>query len=479
MSITHYLNAAYPLVFVSTYDESRLFAELERSGRRRFVYAADQNLFELPNRSEPAGAGGYAEIFRHVAQLSGVVLIVQDMQSVIRNPAVYRALLSVADDCKANGSTIVAVAPHWELPAELQHAAPVVSQALPGSAELAEPLRRIMEAAEIAEPSAELSAELCRAACGLTVDEAENAFALSLVEARELSPSIVNREKMRQIESSGFLHVEASAPLESVGGLGQFKRYLEAELLPVINDDLLHVRGFVLAGLPGGGKSLGAKATAAVARYPLVRLDPAALRGSLVGETEKNARQATALIEAVAPCVLWIDEADKSLGSSSTLDGGASAGAFGHLLNWLQEHKRPITTVITCNDYHALPSELTRAGRFDERFFVDLPTESERQEIAAVHLARFGCAVALASDIAKRSKDLTGAEIEQLIKSAARLSGRDIKPEHLEAASATIRPVSKTASKRVQQFRQWARSNMRPANDSELASAAPLRKLAV
>lgn len=471
MSISKFLAAGFPLMFVSTFDESRVERELAElsageSRTRVFAFSASQQLVDRSNGSTVNA--NFAQAFAAVAAEPSAVLIVRDLQAVIRNPPIYRALIEAAPALKSNGSAVVAVAPAWQLPAELLHVAPVISQPLPSRAELAEPLAAIVAAAGVQPPADPLAAALLDAAAGLTIDEAENAFALSLVESGELAPAIVQREKMRLIGSTGFLSVEQPAPLASIGGLSELKKYLTDEVQPVQRDNALRVRGIILAGAPGVGKSQAAKASGAALAVPIVRLDVAGCKGSLVGQSEQNIRQATALVDAIAPCVLWIDEIEKAVAGSTggnAGDGGTAAGMLGHLLTWLQETASPVFVIATCNDFQALPPELTRAGRFDERFVVDFPNEAERVEIAAVHLKRFGCAVELAATIAERTGMYTGAEIEQLIKSAARLSGRQIAAEHIATAAASIRPIAIVQRERIDAFKEWSRRSLRSANN--------------
>jgi SpoVK/Ycf46/Vps4 family AAA+-type ATPase len=179
---------------------------------------------------------------------------------------------------------------------------------------------------------------------------------------------------------------------------------------------------------------------------------------------------------------LWLDELEKAVGGfrgSAASDGGTTLGMVGHLLTWLNDHGSPIFTVATCNDFSALPPELTRAGRFDERFCVDLPTVSEREAIAAVHLARFGCPVDLARTIAQRTADHTGAEIESLIKTAARLSNRAITLSAIESASKTVKPLAAVNPESVREFRRWAAATLRTANDREQPSPAAAKRAAL
>lgn len=474
MNLENYLAAGYPLIAISAADDQPVIGQ-PLPNFERLIYSAAGGLVAAATGETIANPPNWAAAFQAAAARRGCVLFVRDCQSVLKNAPIYRSLLNAAAELKANGSAIVLVAPSWAgglIPPELDHSIARLDQPLPNRSQLGERLAAIVDAAGIPEPSAELAADLVDAAAGLTLDEAENAFALALVERGELAAEIVQREKSALIRGSGFLSVEPPTPIEKVGGLGELKSYLFDQVAPNFRIPDLAVRGVLLCGLPGTGKSLSARAAAAVLRCPLVRLDVGACKGSLVGQSEQNIRAATRLIESIAPCVLWIDELEKAVGgfkSSAATDGGTTLGMVGHLLTWLNDHRSPVFTIATCNDFHALPDALTRAGRFDERFCVDLPTVAERETIAAVHLARFGCPVELARTIAQRTADHTGAEIEALIKTAARISGRAVRLDHIETASKTIKPLAAVNPESVREFRRWAAATLRLANDREQA----------
>jgi len=288
---------------------------------------------------------------------------------------------------------------------------------------------------------------------------------------------------MKLVRQSGYLEVSRSAAARDLGGLGGLRSYVEDEVIPSAHDPALRVRGLLLVGVPGTGKSLAARVAGGLLSWPVLRCDIAALKGSLVGQSEHQMRAALRLAEAVAPCVLYLDEVEKAVGgyaSSAHTDSGVTLGMVGALLTWLQEHQAAVITIATCNDYAKLPAELTRAGRFDERFFVDLPTCAERIEIARVHLARYGACASLAEAVADLSADWTGAEIEALVRSAARRSRRQIDAAALTAAAATIRPISRVRAREIQELREWGQANLRRANsDDEYVAAQPARKLRV
>ena len=218
-----------------------------------------------------------------------------------------------------------------------------------------------------------------------------------------------------------------------------------------------------MLGVPGCGKSLCAKAVAADWGMPLLRLDPGVLYQKFVGESENQLRQAIQQAEAMAPVVLWIDEIEKAFASasSSSADGGLSQRMFGTLLSWMQDHREPIFMVATANDISSLPPELMRKGRFDEVFFIDLPSAAARQQIFEIHLSRKkrDPAAFRVDELADASKDLTGSEIQQAIMSAlfiAFTKGRELQTDDILKAIAETNPLSVLMQEKIDRLRSWA-----------------------
>ena len=484
MNLLHYKRAAFPAVAVETAEDERFLRNvLAIKDAPVFSISAIGGLRDCRTAEVVNKQAQFPQAFAYAAANPGVVLVVYDFQHVIRNPGAYRSLKDCFPALKDLGSLVVLVAPAWALPAELAHDVPVLQFDLPTRDHLSRALQVVAEGAGVTVTAAD-EVGLLDAAAGLSLMEAENAFALSLVQDKALIPGTVEREKMRLVRSSGYLEVSPAADPASVGGLDGLKNYIAGEVLPCKGNDLLRVRGVLLVGVPGTGKSLASRAAGAMLGWPVVRMDVGALKGSLVGQSESNMRSALKLADAIAPCVLWLDEIEKGVGghaSSAQSDGGTTLGMIGQLLTWLQEHSSPVLVVATCNDYSKLPAELTRAGRFDERFFVDLPSESERVEIAAVHLKKYYRFDAkLADEAGKLSRSWTGAEIEQLIKSAARRSmGRDMGVADLQAAAADIRPISQVKEAEITALRDWAKGTLRPANSQAAPKAAAGRRVEV
>ena len=472
-----YFDAGYPIVAVETFEEMRLMEDMrqfvthaqqtdpDKRGARLFSIAAAGGLREETEGKQKVidQAGIFPKAFSQLTTFSDSFLVVFDFQHIIKGAAAYRPLLQYLPVNKQKGNCIILVAPSWNLPEELRHEIPVIPLPLPSPDELLSPLGIVREGlTEQIQPTS-TDADLVQAARGLTMSEAENIFALSA--QSRFDRAVVEREKMRLIKSA-CMSVENPADPKLLGGLGRLKEYIHTEVVPVRDDEQLRVRAILLVGIPGAGKSLSAKVIASILGWPLVRFNLSDAKGGIVGQSEANIRLAQNMADALAPCVLWEDEIEKAVGgyaSSAQTDGGTTMAMVGSHLTWLQEHTSPVLVVATCNDFSKLPPELTRAGRFDERFFLDLPIDSEREQIGKIHLKRLGCKQENLTQIVSTSAEWTGGEIEQLIKSAARRTQRNIDQAAIENAAKDIIPISKTSS--IQELRNWAKNNLRWAND--------------
>jgi SpoVK/Ycf46/Vps4 family AAA+-type ATPase len=234
---------------------------------------------------------------------------------------------------------------------------------------------------------------------------------------------------------------------------------------------LPETKGLLLLGVQGCGKSLTAKAIATSWRLPLVRLDMGRIYSGYIGASEENLRRAIRVVESLAPVVLWIDEIEKGLAGSSggQSDSGVSARVFGTMLTWLQEKTSAVFVVCTANRIDGLPPELLRKGRFDEIFFIDLPTEAERADIFQIQLAKRGRVPAQfpVGALAKASIDFSGAEIEQVIVSAlydAFADGVELSAQHIIHAISETLPLAVTMAEDVNRLRDWAKLRTRPAS---------------
>ena len=390
--ITNYIRAGYPGINIISCEEARIESELksiaESLGHSLYGWSITQGIVDAKDGHRREALEPLAAIDTVEELPENSLLLLKDFHQFLEegNPVLLRKVKESLRAGKTKGKTLIILGCRLALPPELQREFAVVEFALPDKTELENVLDNIAASANLPKPEGEEREFLLDAASGLTSIEAENAFALSVVESGQLRPAAVAREKANEVKKGGLLEVCPKAPsLDEIGGLDQLKAWLVQRRDAFGKDaqqyGLPAPKGLLIVGIPGTGKSLTAKATASVFNRPLLKLDAGQLFGGLVGQSEANTRSVIATAEAIAPCVLWVDELEKGFSgarSSGASDGGTASRVLGTFLSWLQDRKAPVFVVATANDVTQLPAELLRKGRFDELFFVDLPTlESE------------------------------------------------------------------------------------------------------
>jgi len=384
---------------------------------------------------------------------------------------------------------IVVLAASGDIPPELAAHAVVMDWPLPDRQEIADMLDDLCELYSL-DLNGQRDAAI-DAAIGLSGDEAKSVYAKSIVQTKTVTPAVVYAEKKRVIAKDKVLSWYDPLPggLDAVGGLGELKMWLKSRVCAFSQEarayGLAMPKGCMVVGVPGGGKSMIAKALATFFGVPLIRLDLNAAKGKFVGESEASLRRALQVIDALGFCVVWIDEIEKALAGATqgAADGGVSADALGTVLSWMQERTSGAFVMATANDVSALPPELMRKGRWDEVWFVDLPSTLERVSILQSALAANGRAdskisVADAMKIAQVTDGFTGAEIASVVPEAMFTAfndgGRELTTTDVLTAAATVTPLSKLASEKIEGLRKWAtKSGARRASSIEDEVQAP------
>ncbi|WP_242395222.1 AAA family ATPase [Anaeromyxobacter oryzisoli] len=494
------VRARYPLVYLVTSEEQRveaILADLARShGKALLGWSATKGLRRLDGAKGPLPAAqSPLDALAAVEKLSEPSLVVlEDFHPYLQDPQVVRALRDLAHALKSTYATAILLSPSLVIPPEVEKEISVLDVPLPTYGDLLELLKQIVgvvrrsENAKVELTNADAD-QLVQAALGLTLSEAESAFAKAIATDGRLSRAdvpLVLEEKRQVIRKSGLLEYFApDAKLADVGGLDALKAWLArrgaAFSEAARRFGLPQPKGLLLLGVQGCGKSLTAKAIAAQWGLPLLRLDMGRIFSGLVGSSEENLRKAIRVAESVAPVVLWVDEIEKGLSgsqSSGMVDGGVSARVFGALLTWLQEKTAPVFVVATANRIEQLPPELLRKGRFDELFFIDLPAAAERREIFEIHLTkrRRDPAAFDTAALAARARGFSGAEIEQAVISAlydAFAERTDLSQAQLERAVTESLPLSTTMREEIERLRAWARARTRPASTPCEEEATP------
>jgi SpoVK/Ycf46/Vps4 family AAA+-type ATPase len=500
------IRARYPLIYVISWEEQRVLNQVSKIASR-----LGKNVFEWSINTGIVPAGTNIQSQKHydsatqdplvalgnvIEHLDPALYVFKDLHPFLKgqNMSVIRRLREAASSLKNTYKTIIVVSPMLEIPAELEKDITLIDFDLPTENDFAALLARIVE--EVKDnPKLDVKIDgktrerIVHALLGLTLTEAENVLAKTLVQNRGLggaSLEVINNEKKQIVRKSGLLEFyDAEEKMDSVGGLDALKSWL-TKRSAVFTDQarafgLPAPKGVLLLGVQGCGKSLMAKTISTVWQLPLLRFDVGRVFGSLVGSSELNIRRAIKVAESVSPVVFWIDEIDKafrgSRGSGAATDAGTSSRVFSTFLTWLSEKKSPVFVVATANDVSMLPPELLRKGRFDEIFFVDLPLFKERKEIFRVHLAKRKMDPSKfdLDTLTRSSAGYSGAEIEESVISAmfdVFYEKQDLTTERLLESLRQTVPLSKTMSEDIDTLRKWAEGRARPATSAEVAAEA-------
>jgi len=395
-----------------------------------------------------------------------------------KNAPVVRELRNLTRELKRSKKTIILTSHALELPEELKEEVTVIDFPLPNLQEIDSLISHVVEKPQQLQVSGLAREQLVKACQGLSRARIGRVLAKALAAKQQINESDIDgvlEEKQQAIRQTGILEFfNSRESLKSVGGLENLKQWVKMRQDAFTDEarryGIPNPKGVLLVGIQGTGKSLSAKTIASEWRLPLLRLDTGRLFGGIVGESESRVRQMIQLAEAIAPCVLWIDEIDKAFGniiSGGDGDSGTSRRVFGSLITWMQEKTSPVFIVATANNVRILPAELLRKGRFDEIFFLNLPSESERQDIFKVHLQRLRPTRLREFDLgilAKRAENFSGAEIEQVvIDGLYRAFGtfvngqrRDLMTEDILRSIEDTVPLAAIARSQIEDLKRWA-----------------------
>jgi SpoVK/Ycf46/Vps4 family AAA+-type ATPase len=470
-----------PLVLVESWDETQVMELMalvaEQTGKGLFTWSATQGLrvsgLALVDDDEALEVEGPEQVLTIIKQhRAASFYVLFDFHPYLQSqPLVVRHVKDIALGHRRLGHTLIFVSHQLELPAEVRRYAARFDLTPPNKAQLKgilrEELRDWMRDHAPKRPEVEpeaLQAVLANVAGSPALDARRLLRAAirndGAINQADITPLV--RAKFALLDMEGMLRlVQDIEDLDSVGGLDNLKQWLSVRGSQLTSAAVDRPKGMLLTGVQGTGKSLAAKAVAAAWRLPLLHLDMGALFNKFIGETEKNLRRCLQQAERMAPCVLWMDEIEKSLAQSGN-DDATSQRVLGTLLTWMAEREAAVFLVATANDISCLPPELLRKGRFDEIFFVDLPAEEERCSILRIHLQRRGHNIDHfdIDALSTLCEGFSGAEIEQAIVAALHLAMTDDR----QLCSALIgdelrrtRPLSVVMAEQVAALRHWAR----------------------
>lgn len=493
VELSSLIRGRFPVVYVLSSEEERVEAALLETARRLdmvlLVWSATDGFCARYGRLE-GGIG--SDIVDPLDALDFIknsqrraIYVLRDLHAFFDDRYVIRKLRDLCRVLRTKQATAVLLSPVMIIPQELEKEVSIIDWELPDRHELDLAVQRLTahlpngcEAGIAAMP--EGREQIVDATLGLTLAEAENAIAKSVVHHKTFHLPTILSEKKHIIRKSGILeYYEAEENLDVIGGLDMLKSWLRrrrhAFTIKAREFGLPLPKGILLMGVPGCGKSLTAKAVGAAWQLPLLRLDVGKVFGGVVGASEGNIRKAIRTAEAIAPSILWIDELEKGFSNSfSVSDGGTAARVFGTFLTWMQEKTTPVFVIATANSVLGIPPELLRKGRFDEIFFVDLPNSGERAEILKIHLAKKR-RLSEAQDLRRLQEampEFSGSEIEQVIISAMYEafdhdpSIHELTTDQLLRAASEIVPLAVTMNEHIIRLREWAQTRARAASAS-------------
>ncbi len=481
------LASRHAIIYVQTYEEERLERALDSLAARAFsqpipfvTWSVTEGLCfadeePLPNTNEPLAA--LDAVLTHPKT---ALFFFRDLHRHYEDPQVVRRLRDVYRALRRSYKALFLSGPELRIPRELEKEVIVIDLPMPTMEELDEVFQEVAGGMKgLAVELGEHYDKLLRGSLGLTEDEARGAFTKLLVGKRSVGPSIIDRlyeEKRQIVRKEGILDfIPPRISLDDIGGLENLKDWLRQRLGFFTREakdfGLEPPKGLLVTGISGCGKSMAVQAISSYWQMPLIRLDMNRIYAALAGTPERTLERAIQIAEAIAPCVLWIDEIETALVGTDGEGASLATRIFSSFLTWMQEKQQMVFVAATANEIDQLPPELLRKGRFDQIFFVDLPTQSERYDILAVHLAKHNVPNPDDFDLLSISKSTTnfnGAELAELVKTAMYLAfdqGRAVTNKDLYRAMSQIVPLATTMSERIKEIKRWADTRAIKAND--------------
>ena len=471
------LKARYPVLYISTFEEDRVEYTIRKaikSTSNKAIYTWDfvEGYKTNPNNPRFASKNPLQalELVEKLTADTPAIFILKDFNKFLTDISISRKLRNLVRILKTQPKSLIIVATELEIPKELSDLITVLDFTLPNSTEIKNELLRLFESLnKTVEP--DFLEVLIRACQGLSIEKIRRALSKSIAQYGTINEATINLvlvEKRQIISQTEILEFQGTtSQFTDIGGLETLKKWLATRKESFSEKAKLYglpaPRGLLLAGIQGTGKSLTAKAIANEWQLPLLRLDIGRLFGGIVGESESRVRQMIQLSEALAPCVLWIDEIDKAFSEQTKGgDSGTTNRVLGTFITWLSENRSQVFIVATANNFSVLPLEIIRKGRFDEIFFVGLPILNERQQIFNVFLNRlrpnqlgdFDLAL-----LAKKSEGFSGAEIEQAIVEGMLIAfneKREFNTADIVGGLKQIIPLSQIEPERTKQLQDWA-----------------------
>ncbi|MBR1757797.1 MAG: AAA family ATPase [Lachnospiraceae bacterium] len=492
--LTRYSIARIPFIAVNTIERARTLTILRDISEELqlpfYVHTLSKGLYDLTSgkmiNEDKSIYGAIDYMQEQMARKQYMTLVLTEVPDISTDNSDAKQILALCTLANESGGVVIVLTnnPVWN---QLQRQGMIVKVDLPNEDEMYGIIKEYIDAYRSEIPIEWDNTDIREAAstlAGVTQIEAENVMA-ALIANRQIRKSDMDEihyAKDRLFSDiSGLEKIDVDESVKDVGGLEGLRKWLNEKkelLTPEKRDELKAKglqppRGILLVGVPGCGKSLSAKSISANWKLPLYRLDFATVQGSYVGQTEQQLKDALTTAENVSPCILWIDEIEKGLSGATGGggDGGVSTRMVGQFLFWLQECKKQVFVVATANDVSMLPSELLRRGRFDELFFVDLPTADERRDILSLYMRKYlnvEFAGPFADKVVEISDGFTGADLESTVRDLAyRALANDrfvLNEENIVTAFNNVVPLSQTSPEKIEAIRDWGKERAVPAS---------------
>lgn len=504
------MNSRRRAILVNTFEEERFQDDMkplvEEKALEAYTWTITAGLIDLITGKQVEKIHDPVKLMDFIEKKEkSAIFIIKDFHDIWTNFQAKRRVRDILETPDKIYKPLILVSPQVNIPMELEKLITMVSYELPTREQVEEQLagmEAFLRTKDLNVPEGRDRVGIINALVGMTKSEIVNVLKKSVAKNKRIALEEIVAEKEQVIKKTGLLeYVTKLGDMSNVGGLDVLKDWFDDAYYAFDHEarqyNIDPVRGVVVAGFPGTGKSLVSKSVAHYWNLPLLKMNMSDIMDSKVGQSEKNIDRALKLAEAVSPCVLWVDEFEKALsgmGSSDKSDGGTTSRVIQSLLTWLSDKGAPVFVIATANDITKLPAELTRAGRFDDIFFVSLPSQEEREDILKIHLTKRGYAVTngqidllakkggefLESDIktiASKMEDFTGAEIEQVVSESGRRAyaawrkkereDHHILVSDIEEQAGIIVPLSKRNPELLTDLRSWAKQSAKCASSAE------------
>ena len=473
------LKTRYPIIYISTNEEERIEYLIKYCAKKyvaRTYYSWD---FVDGYQGNPNDKGFAArnplealDLIDKLTPETASLFVLKDYDNFLKDFSVVRKLKNLSRSLKTQPKNIIIVSSEINIPDSLKEFVTLLEFPLPSYSEILEELNRLLSSLQQEIDPTTLN-NIATACQGLSLERIRRVLSKVIAKNGEIddsSPPLILQEKKQIIQQTQLLEFCLNDKnLDDLGGLDVFKQWLQvrdqAFSQEAIKYGLPYPKGLLLVGVQGTGKSVAAKIIAHEWQLPLLRLDFGRLFASLIGQSEQRVRKMIEIAEALSPCVLWVDEIDKAFaGAQSSGDSGTTSRVLATFITWLSEKTSPVFVVSTANNIELIPPEILRKGRFDEMFFLNLPTREEREAIFEVHLKKYrpdSIENFQISLLGQLSKEFSGAEIEQVVIDAMRLGfneDREFNNEDILVSIQNCVPLARTRSKELDQLKSWAES---------------------